>query len=56
MHCYCQQSLEEYGPGGLEIFFDNQEKHCLEWQQVQDIQQYSTWMLALFIAFVNLIL
>jgi hypothetical protein len=56
MHCYCSNLLETYGKGALEVLFEGSDQHCADWYWVFVVEKYLTWILAGFVAIVNLVL
>lgn len=48
--------LDTYGDVGLDVLFEGSDRHCTEWYRVYFVEKYLTWILAGFVAIVNLVL
>lgn len=56
MNCYCSHLLDTQGFAALDILFDENRTHCLEWYAHTHLQNYTVYTLAIFISIVNLAL
>jgi hypothetical protein len=48
--------LESYGESGIDVLFEGSDRHCSEWYMVYYVEKYLTWILAGFVAIMNLVL
>lgn len=46
--------LDKYGAAGLKVVFEDDRQHCQDWYPSESLNQYTTWMLAAFVAITNL--
>jgi len=56
LNCFCKQMYASYGNHGMKILFDDGVQHCQQWYLSYSYEQYSTAILAFFIAIMNLVL
>ena len=56
MDCFCKQMFSSYGEHGMKVLFEDGQQHCQDWYVAFTFEQYSSVILAIFIALMNLVL
>jgi len=56
LNCYCTNIIRDFGAVGAKVLFEDKKKHCSDWYLAFSYEQYSSIILAAFIALMNLVL